>query len=493
MNQEQLSDLKSEIDSVVNKWVSEILRDRLIHGTKDSKPSSLWDKLKQGMANWWYGPQGEKDNPYMWKNRFGGRLGVSESFSPAVLTLREYAEIKEAVDSVERVINEAPEAFEKLRIAQILRSAGEDLKAMLFDRLKDKVASVSPSPVSAPAVAPAGAPASQPAVAAQGSPPASADAKAQKKKKGATSPVTQDTSSQGKASTKAAGTATKPSSPAPKEQKARDTSKPSGSSAAAQPKQNAGEGDDVNTATSKNEQLIGYLQDDRQGRRYSLDDAVDKITSFFMSVESFRESKSLEKWWSGKVEEYIKDSQGKSEESGLDKIWNDLVVGDSMLDAIEKNTRIPKSEIKKMMVDHLVGRSPSKEDAGAGKRPTEQEEEEDSSLGLNAYFTTDGKADEPGVAIAKIERFLANPMAATGRETQPNIVEALATWWEGVKKKMSEASDKRDFLSKNMSEKSDDAEYVPPFASQIANVMNKSPKYVANLMRAHIRKKSNRQ
>lgn len=492
MNQKQLSDLKSEIDSVVNKWVSETLRDRLIKGTNEKRPTSLWDKIKQGMFNWWYGPQGEKENRYRWKNRFGGQLGVEESFNPSVFTLQEYAEIKRAVDSLESVVNESVPEFNNLRLAGILRSAAEDLKSKLFDLLKDKVASVSQSPVSAPAAAPAGAPASQPAVAAQGSPPASADAKAQKKK-GATSPVTQDTSSQGKASTKAAGTATKPSSPAPKEQKARDTSKPSGSSAAAQLKQNAGEGDDVNTATSKNEQLIGYLQDDRQGRRYSLDDAVDKITSFFMSVESFRESKSLEKWWSGKVEEYIKDSQGKSEESGLDKIWNDLVVGDSMLDAIEKNTRIPKSEIKKMMVDHLVGRSPSKEDAGAGKRPTEQEEEEDSSLGLNAYFTTDGKADEPGVAIAKIERFLANPMAATGRETQPNIVEALATWWEGVKKKMSEASDKRDFLSKNMSEKSDDAEYVPPFASQIANVMNKSPKYVANLMRAHIRKKSNRQ
>lgn len=487
MNQEQLSALKKQIDDIVDKWVSETLRDRLIKGTDDKRPNSLWDRIKQGVSNWWYGPQGEKENPYRWTNRFGGRLGVEESFSPSVFTLHEYAEIKWAVDSLESVVNESVPEFNNLRLAKILLSSAEELKSKLFNLFKDKV--VAASAPSASPVSTATAPAAP--MAAQGSPPEGAVAKTQKKA-GGTSPVTVDSKPSKSPPTRAA-TSRKPAGDAasggknttPNAQAKENLSSPKA-------KQKGEEDDKGDLVVNKNEQLIGYLQDEKAGKRYDLDDAAEKITSFFMSVDSFSKSESLNNWWSGKVDEYIKDSLANGEGSGLDKLWGDLVVNDTILDALEKNAGVPKAEIKKMMIDHLAGQTAPPAEPNAKKQDAVGEEE-NSSLGLDAYFTTEGKADNPDVAAAKIEKFIANPMSAVGGSTNPTVVEALAGWWRGVKKEMEEASDKRDFLSKNMSEKADDKEYIPPFVGQIANVMNKSAKFVANLMRAHIRKKSNRQ
>jgi len=136
MNPEEL---KSQISQVVDLWVSDILRSKFLQKPDNQERRSLWDKFKQGMTNWWWGRNGEKYNPYRWRNRFGDELGVSESFDPAVFTLNEYKNIKTLVDSVEVGFNESEEGFDNLRLMQIVRSAAERLKEMLFDALRGRV------------------------------------------------------------------------------------------------------------------------------------------------------------------------------------------------------------------------------------------------------------------------------------------------------------------------------------------------------------------
>lgn len=144
MSEENLSILQRQISDVVDRWVSTVLKDRLMHATNSPQQRSLWDKFKHGVANWWYGPQGQDANPYRWRNRFGNDLGVSETFDPSLFTLKEYSDIRGLVDSVERRMDESEE-FDNLKIAQILRSAAQELKVMLFDAMKQNIAYASDS------------------------------------------------------------------------------------------------------------------------------------------------------------------------------------------------------------------------------------------------------------------------------------------------------------------------------------------------------------
>lgn len=137
-------ELWDQIAKVVDQWVSEVLRSRFLEKPQGQKPRSLWDKFKQGVANWWWGPDGDKHNKYKWRNRFGDELGVTESFDPSVFTLHEYMEIRGLVDSVESRLDESGEEFDNLRLMRIVRDAAESLKKMLFDALVNKVDEVRP-------------------------------------------------------------------------------------------------------------------------------------------------------------------------------------------------------------------------------------------------------------------------------------------------------------------------------------------------------------
>lgn len=138
-------ELWGQISGVVDKWVSEVLRSRFLEKPQGQKPRSLWDKFKQGVANWWWGPNGDKHNKYKWRNRFGDELGVTESFDPSAFTLHEYMEIRGLVDSVESRLDESEEEFDSLRLMQIVRDAAETLKRMLYDALVGKIDGARPS------------------------------------------------------------------------------------------------------------------------------------------------------------------------------------------------------------------------------------------------------------------------------------------------------------------------------------------------------------
>jgi hypothetical protein len=485
MNQEELKELEGEIGEVVDKWLSEVMKGRLISGTNSPAPRSLWDRLKHGIKNWWYGPQGEKENPYRWQNRFGSDLGSSvkqESFDPTAFTLHEYAEIKGIVDSLERRICESNSDFENLKIYQIMKSAAEELKKRLFYAFKNKFSSLSATPAgSTTAVGASSGDGGEEAILSNTS-PVPADSKtsntARPVAKGdkAARPV-----AKGDKAARPVAKGDKAARPVAKGDKAaRPVAKQIAGSIKTSDKEAEAE-----VATNKNDQLAGYLQDEKRGERYEVGEAVKKIVSFLRSIESFKKNEVLKNWWKNLAEKYSKDTDSSN------SIWKDLVASDAILDGIEKATSVPKADIKKMMIDHLEGRNQDGGGAIAQNQPDE-EKDEGHNLGLEAYFTTNGAQDDPNQAITKIERFLANPMASIGSSTQPDIIKALSAWWSGVKEDMKKSPDKKEFLARNMSERADDPDYVPPLVSQIADVMKKNPKFVSNLMRTHIRKKSNR-
>jgi len=138
-------ELKNQISRVVDSWVTEIMRSKLLEKPGNMERRSLWDKFKQGMTNWLWGRNGEKHNPYRWRNRFGDELGVTESFNPSVFTLNEYMGIKGVIESVEDRLDESDGDFDKLRIMQLVRSAAETLKDMLFNALNGKVSAAPPA------------------------------------------------------------------------------------------------------------------------------------------------------------------------------------------------------------------------------------------------------------------------------------------------------------------------------------------------------------
>lgn len=142
--------LKTEIGRIVDKWVSEVLKSRFLQKPSSVPDRSLWDKFKQGMTNWWWGPKGDKWNPYVWRNRFGDELGVKESFNPSVFSLKEYMDLRGVVESVESNLNEDNQAFDNLRLMKVVRSAAEELKTMLFNALNGRIEQRPPEQPPAP-------------------------------------------------------------------------------------------------------------------------------------------------------------------------------------------------------------------------------------------------------------------------------------------------------------------------------------------------------
>ena len=144
------AEIAKEIDAIVDKWASEELMNKIVSPTiAPDKRRGLWDRFKGGLSNIWYGLKGGRynpENPYYWKNRFGDDLGVKESFNPAAFTIKEYKEIRSAIETTEQQINESlPPGADKLRIVQIIKQAAENLKKQLKDIFARKCDVESPS------------------------------------------------------------------------------------------------------------------------------------------------------------------------------------------------------------------------------------------------------------------------------------------------------------------------------------------------------------
>jgi hypothetical protein len=129
----QISD---EIDRVVDDWVRQLLTKMVATPMDPSAKRSLWDRFKGTLANVWYGGKYNPQNPYYWKHRFGDELGATtENFDPSVFSLKEYHELKTAVDKFESFINEQelPAGAEKLRLVRTIRDEADRLKKTLKD------------------------------------------------------------------------------------------------------------------------------------------------------------------------------------------------------------------------------------------------------------------------------------------------------------------------------------------------------------------------
>lgn len=148
-----MDDLKKEIDRVVDQWVSEVLKQRILQPDSPSRKIGLWDRFKKGLSNLFYG-QDDKKNPYYWQNRLGS-MGVKESFDP--LTLSEYSEIKCVLDRTEMILEETDET-ERLQLVRIIRGAAEELKRMLYGVFLRAGRKTNSNSTEAPTGAPAATP-----------------------------------------------------------------------------------------------------------------------------------------------------------------------------------------------------------------------------------------------------------------------------------------------------------------------------------------------
>lgn len=342
MDQNMLNALKGEIDDIVDKWVSETLRERLISGTDTPQKRGLWDRLKQGISNWWYGPQGEKENPYRWKNRFGNSLGseeMKESFDPTILTLSEYSDIRGVVDSVERAFDESQDSFANLKLAQILKAAAEELKVKIFGAVKNKLAAVNAQTKASPSENPTTnpSPAEPKKNEPENSPPQASGA--------ATEPKTPKLRgvprrAQGNAAASDKGSKSSATAPVPATPEKNDLG-------------SAGNKEGDGQQSEPNESLMAYLQDERAGRRYDLDEAIKNIKGFLRSVERFRKNPDLGSWLANKAQGYIEKSTNEGESEARDQMWNDLVQTDLIVGEIEKITGVSKEELKRMMSDYI--------------------------------------------------------------------------------------------------------------------------------------------
>lgn len=362
MNEARLANLKKEIDAVVDSWVSTVLKDRLIGGTNRSAPKSLWDRLKQGVANWWYGPQGEKDNPYRWQNRFGGSLGVSESFNPSMFTLHEYADIKGFVESIEQRINESSEGFDKLRIAQIIRSAAADLKAMLFNALKDLSVAPAGSQAEAPPVeVPTASPETNAAVASGPvtlPAPKKAQAKSLKTSGGASS--SSSSSSVSSVEPKKEKTARRNPTKASGKKSGESESKPGASTTASSSTSSGGEvassvnsaedqGSDLLNSENENPELMSYIEKD--GVK-SLKRIGEKVSQFLDKLSEGEAGKRRELllWWD---KTWTENKKMVDKEERMEDIKAKLVSGNQYIEQIAKIAGIASQTVKQMMIEFI--------------------------------------------------------------------------------------------------------------------------------------------
>lgn len=132
-NQQKKEELKNRLLSAVDSWASQILGNLKSPG--NSKQRGLWDRFKSGISNLWYGRNNDQ-NPNYWMNRYGDDLGaeVPKESINLNIGLKQYAEMMSVVNNLEKEINMLKEAdFDNLKITQMIKQAGHQLKKMLSD------------------------------------------------------------------------------------------------------------------------------------------------------------------------------------------------------------------------------------------------------------------------------------------------------------------------------------------------------------------------
>ena len=351
MDATALKQLEDEIGGVVDRWVSTVLKDRFISKPIGQKPRSLWDRFKQGVSNWWWGPNGDKYNPNRWRNRFGDELGVEESFDPSIFTLHEYKEMKTVVDSVDSLLVESDEGFDKLRLMTLIKSAAQDLKSMLFNAIKDKVVAMKPAP-SAPAPSATDPSASAPSTTdSSGAIPQrivrpskdEPEVASQKKATGSPSPK----KSPGKSATavdKKAKVNSAVASSGVEKGKSLDSSDTTSSSKEASNSRRASEDESSASQNGDNEKLRGYFYTEK-------DEPIkfaSRIKSFLM-LDKYRIHEDLKKWWKSELQK----ADGKDEAEIRADWYVRLVSEDDFLNSISKIAGISKDEVRRDMVAHL--------------------------------------------------------------------------------------------------------------------------------------------
>lgn len=140
--------IKKEISRVIDLWADDLIKNKI--ATPEMNPSykrGLWDRVKGSLSNLFYGGRYNTQNPYYWQNRFGDDLGKQESYDPRVFSLKEYKEIKQAIEETENIIfeNFTPDV-EKLRIVKLIRSSAEELKKKLYDIFVNNCSDPTTSP-----------------------------------------------------------------------------------------------------------------------------------------------------------------------------------------------------------------------------------------------------------------------------------------------------------------------------------------------------------
>lgn len=347
MDDAALEQLKSQVDDVVDNWVSTVLKDRFISMPIGQKPRSLWDRFKQGVANWWWGPKGEKYNRYRWRNRFGDELGVEESFDPSIFTLHDYKDMRAVVDSVESRLVESAENFDKLRLMTLIQSAAKELKVMLFDAIKNFVTTRSSAPSGA-------TPPSEPA-------PSRATLQSGATPEKITRPSKEDTGVTSQKKSSSDMPPKKPSEKAAVSKKKNVKVKPVASSR----EEEKGEFLDSSTKkseiepdkdgrASEDESSAGQVGDESLLQRYFFTEKGEPLDfshriSSFLKSDKYRVHEDLKTWWKSELEK----AKGKDESEVRADWYVRLVSENDFLNSISKATGKPKDEVRRDMVAHL--------------------------------------------------------------------------------------------------------------------------------------------
>lgn len=360
-----LKHLEDEINNVVDSWVSGALRDRFMQKPVGQKPRSLWDRFKQGVTNWWWGPKGDKYNPYKWKNRFGDNLGSTvehsrrpEMFDPSIFTLQDYRDIRDLVESIEMRLDESADTdgeFDKLRLMNLLKSAASDLKGMLYHAIKRKLATVWPAASSAAdsgGLKPGSYLSTNIEVDPDNLPP-------NMKQRLEPEPVKDAAQSN-------APSANKPDPQPASKPRARTTSsrnrKPAEKKASSTPpKQDAAEKRKISPQAKSDEDSPDEVVDgmDLRGYFYTEKDEpldfVERIESFLKTEKYKPHRAGLRPWWKSELVAAENKGQDRDEQKNWLRanLWGRLVTGDGVIKKISEISGFSKDEVKQDMIQHL--------------------------------------------------------------------------------------------------------------------------------------------
>lgn len=486
-------ELYDQISKTVDDWVRDVLKSRFKERPSVGQPRSLWDKFKQGVTNWWWGPKGDKYNPYVWRNRFGDELGVSESFNPSVFTLHEYKDIRLVVESVEKKFEDSKDPFDNLRLMGIVRDAAETLKKLLFNALKGRVSiPKSPSPPAednkrgdvetledprpsrgkdAPTVSssePVADKGQEQDVSANSTDPEAATPKAS----GAAETIEKDAESKPVPSEKI----DKPAAP-PAEKKGVDAGvlKPEPENSEAEP------------IVDGSEELMDYVQIKGKLKGF-LKELIGQFPSMFGTEKAPEKNKEVEEWFKGNSKRLNKGIE-EAKSSG-EKVAFLKDVANSLAGEIGKIIGIDKNKTTSLMLKYLKDgkvdeRSLPKKDAEESEGNDGQDDPIDESLGLEAYLFDGDRRVSAETAIKRLEGFMQDPLGSQGVSRNDERVARLNEWWKEEKESIKDSADKSEHLEKMLLSSES-------YLKKIGLILGKSPRLVKGIMVKHIQKKSSR-